>query len=53
MQVILSEPNIKRVIELLKATGTTQDKLLAEYLERFLKTRCVYSESVNLGEIPF
>lgn len=52
MQVSISEPNIRRIIELLRAARTTRDDSLAEYLERFLKTRCVYSQSVNLDEIP-
>lgn len=52
MQVSLTESNIKRIIELLKQADTTGDKLLAEYLERFLKTQCVYSE-LDLDEIPF
>jgi uncharacterized protein (DUF2132 family) len=52
MQVSLTEPNIKRIIQLLKDSGTTRDKLLAEYLERFLKTQCTYSE-MDLDEIPF
>lgn len=52
MQVSLAESNIKRIVELLKKSGTTQDKLLAEYLERFLKTQAIFSE-MSLDEIPF
>jgi hypothetical protein len=52
MQVSLTEPNIKRIVELLKNSGTTQDKLLAEYLERFLKTQVTFSK-MSLDEIPF
>ncbi len=52
MQVSLTELNIKRIVELLKSSGATQDRLLAEYLERFLKTQVVFTE-ISLDEIPF
>ncbi len=52
MQVSLAEPNIKRIVQLLKDFGTPQDKVLADYLERFLKTQTSFSE-LSLDEIPF
>lgn len=53
MQVSLPESNIKRIIELLQRAGTAQDKLLAGYLQRQLDNQLIYTNSIDLDEIPF
>lgn len=53
MQISLTEFNIKRVIELLQKSGTTQDKLLAGYLQSQLDKQLFYTNSVDLDEVPF
>lgn len=53
MQISLAEPNIKRIVKLLQQSGTTQDKLLAGYLQRQLDNQLTYAKSIDLDEIPF
>jgi hypothetical protein len=52
MQATLTEVNIRRMVQLLRNSATNHDKLLADYLEGFLKTKPVLAE-VDLDEIPF
>lgn len=52
MQVTLTEANIKRIVQLLRTSSTNHDRLLADYLDRFLKTQPTFNE-MNLDEIPF
>jgi hypothetical protein len=53
MQVSLAESNVRRIIELLEASGKPVDKVLASYLSRKLQEQAVYTSSINLDEIPF
>jgi transcription initiation factor IIE alpha subunit len=53
MQIILTEPSVKRLIELLEKTGSTYDQAIANKLKKVLQTSHPITNSLDIDDIPF
>lgn len=53
MQITLHESNLKRIVELLEQSGTSYDKLIANYIKRKMEAHQLQVSELDLDEIPF